>query len=101
VQGGIHAACLLERVAEPAAPATPTSISTSTATSTPTGTSTATSPSISTSAPASTPVDEREAVRAALEKSGWVQAKAARLLGMTVRQLGYRVKKYGIALERF
>jgi Nif-specific regulatory protein len=40
-------------------------------------------------------------VLAALERSGWVQAKAARLLGMTVRQLGYRVRKYGITLERF
>jgi Nif-specific regulatory protein len=45
--------------------------------------------------------DERGRVQAALERSGWVQAKAARLLGLTVRQLGYRVRKYGIALERF
>jgi transcriptional regulator with GAF, ATPase, and Fis domain len=29
-----------------------------------------------------------------------VQAKAARLLGLTVRQLGYRVRKYNIMLER-
>jgi Nif-specific regulatory protein len=47
------------------------------------------------------PADERARVVAALERTGWVQAKAARLLGMTVRQLGYRVRKYGIALERF
>jgi len=46
-------------------------------------------------------LDEAARVRAALERSGFVQAKAARLLGMTVRQLAYRVRKYGIALERF
>jgi len=44
---------------------------------------------------------ERDRVVAALQRSGWVQAKAARLLGMTVRQLGYRVRKYAIPLERF
>jgi Nif-specific regulatory protein len=46
-------------------------------------------------------LDEASRVRAALERSGYVQAKAARLLGMTVRQLAYRVRKYGIELERF
>ncbi|HTP49605.1 MAG TPA: sigma 54-interacting transcriptional regulator [Anaeromyxobacteraceae bacterium] len=45
--------------------------------------------------------DEATRVRAALERSGYVQAKAARLLGMTVRQLAYRVRKYRIELERF
>jgi Nif-specific regulatory protein len=44
---------------------------------------------------------ERDRLVRALERSGYVQAKAARLLGMTVRQLRYRVQKYGIALERF
>jgi len=43
---------------------------------------------------------EKERVIAALERCGWVQAKAARLLGMTVRQLAYRVRKFGIPLER-
>jgi len=47
------------------------------------------------------PEDEPARVRAALERTGYVQAKAARLLGMTVRQLAYRVRKYGIALQRF
>jgi Nif-specific regulatory protein len=93
VQDGIHTACLLERVAHPEARAG------STPTSAPAATSTSTSTPGSNPTP--TPADERAAVLAALEKSGWVQAKAARLLGMTVRQLGYRVKKYGIALERF
>jgi Nif-specific regulatory protein len=37
----------------------------------------------------------------ALARAGHVQARAARLLGMTVRQLRYRIAKYGIAVERF
>jgi Nif-specific regulatory protein len=32
----------------------------------------------------------------ALEKTGWIQAKAARLLGITPRQIGYKMKKYGL-----
>ncbi len=43
---------------------------------------------------------ERERVRVALERCGFVQAKAARMLGLSARQLAYRVRKYGIALER-
>ncbi|MBR0958278.1 nif-specific transcriptional activator NifA [Bradyrhizobium japonicum] len=52
---------------------------------------------------ASTPtgsVAERESVIAAMEKSGWVQAKAARLLGLTPRQIGYALKKHGIEVKR-
>ncbi len=45
-------------------------------------------------------VDERDRVLHALEQSGWTQAKAARLLGMTVRQLNYRIRKHGIDLKR-
>ncbi len=45
--------------------------------------------------------DERSRVLQALQRSGYVQAKAARLLGLSVRQLRYRVLKYDIALERF
>ena len=37
-------------------------------------------------------MDEREQVIAALEQAGWVQAKAARLLNMTPRQIAYRVR---------
>jgi Nif-specific regulatory protein len=44
--------------------------------------------------------EEAIRVRAALERCGYVQAKAARQLGMTARQLAYRVKKYGIELRR-
>ncbi len=32
----------------------------------------------------------------ALEKTGWIQAKAARLLGITSRQIGYKINKYNI-----
>jgi len=39
-------------------------------------------------------------VRDALLRAGYVKAKAARLLGMTVRQLDYRVRKYAIPVER-
>ncbi len=37
---------------------------------------------------------EREALKSALERSGWVYAKAARRLGITPRQVAYKVKKY-------
>ncbi|RRH91927.1 nif-specific transcriptional activator NifA [Mesorhizobium tamadayense] len=43
---------------------------------------------------------DREAVVAAMERCGWVQAKAARLLGLTPRQIGYVLRKYGIEIKR-
>ncbi len=46
-------------------------------------------------------VDERERVLAALERAGWVQAKAARLLGMTPRQVAYRIQILRIEVPRF
>jgi Nif-specific regulatory protein len=46
-------------------------------------------------------LDEREQVVAALEQSGWVQAKAARLLNMTPRQVAYRVRILNIKMKRF
>ncbi|HTO61555.1 MAG TPA: nif-specific transcriptional activator NifA [Bradyrhizobium sp.] len=48
----------------------------------------------------STDATERDRVIAAMEKSGWVQAKAARLLGLTPRQIGYALRKYGIEIKR-
>jgi Nif-specific regulatory protein len=39
---------------------------------------------------------EKSNIQEALEKTGWVQAKAARLLGITPRQIGYKIKKYGL-----
>lgn len=44
---------------------------------------------------------EREQLISAMEKSGWVQAKAARLLNLTPRQMGYALKKYNIEVKRF
>lgn len=37
---------------------------------------------------------ERTKIIDALKKTGWIQAKAARLLGLTPRQIGYKMKKY-------
>ena len=37
----------------------------------------------------------------AMEKSGWVQAKAARLLNMTPRQIGYALRKHSIPIKKF
>jgi Nif-specific regulatory protein len=44
---------------------------------------------------------ERERLVAAMEKAGWVQAKAARILGLTPRQIGYALKKHGVEIRRF
>ncbi len=43
---------------------------------------------------------ERERVIAALEQAGWVQAKAARLLGMTPRQVAYRIRILNIKVRQ-
>lgn len=63
-------------------------------------------PAISASAPVSMTdladdnMDERERVIAALEQAGWVQAKAARLLGMTPRQIAYRIQTLNITVRQ-
>jgi len=46
-------------------------------------------------------LDERERLVDAMERAGWVQAKAARLLGLTPRQIGYALKKHDIEIKRF
>ena len=46
-------------------------------------------------------LDERTRVVAALEQAGWVQAKAARLLGMTPRQIAYRIQTLNIEVKQF
>ncbi|KAF7600431.1 MAG: nif-specific transcriptional activator NifA [Candidatus Dactylopiibacterium carminicum] len=46
-------------------------------------------------------LDERTRVIAALEQAGWVQAKAARLLNMTPRQIAYRILTLGIEVKQF
>lgn len=43
---------------------------------------------------------EKSSILDALEKCGWVQARAARFLGLTPRQIGYKMKKYGIGNNR-
>ena len=47
------------------------------------------------------PTGERARLVWAMEKSGWVQAKAARLLDLTPRQMGYALKKHSIDIKRF
>lgn len=39
---------------------------------------------------------EKAKILDALKKTGWVQAKAARVLGITARQIGYKIKKYDL-----
>ena len=44
---------------------------------------------------------EQERLLQAMETAGWVQAKAARLLNLTPRQIGYALRKYDIPIKRF
>ena len=46
-------------------------------------------------------ISERERLTEAMKRSGWVQAKAARMLGLTSRQVGYALKKHGIEVKHF
>jgi Nif-specific regulatory protein len=46
------------------------------------------------------PSEGREKLLWALENAGWVQAKAARILGLTPRQIAYAIKKHGIAIKK-
>lgn len=46
------------------------------------------------------PLDERSRVIAALEQAGWVQARAARLLGITPRQIAYRIQTLNIEVKQ-
>ncbi|MDP3672836.1 MAG: nif-specific transcriptional activator NifA [Telluria sp.] len=47
------------------------------------------------------PTSERERLVWALEQCGWVQAKAARLLNISARQMGYALLKHGIEVKKF
>ena len=40
---------------------------------------------------------DRRRLQDALERVGWVQARAARALGLTPRQVAYKMRKYGIS----
>ena len=44
---------------------------------------------------------EKDRLLQAMERSGWVQAKAARLLDITPRQIGYALRKYRIEMKKF
>ncbi|MBZ8135253.1 nif-specific transcriptional activator NifA [Afifella sp. IM 167] len=44
---------------------------------------------------------ERDRLVEAMETAGWVQAKAARILGMTPRQIGYALRKHSIPIKKF
>jgi Nif-specific regulatory protein len=44
---------------------------------------------------------ERKRLVDAMERSGWVQAKAARILRLTPRQMGYALRKHNIEIKRF
>jgi len=39
---------------------------------------------------------ERETILTALERNAWLQSRTAKALGLTPRQMGYRVKKFGL-----
>jgi len=44
---------------------------------------------------------DQEKLIDAMEQAGWVKAKAARLLGLTPRQIGYALQKYNIPIKKF
>jgi Nif-specific regulatory protein len=46
------------------------------------------------------PAGERDRLIEAMERCGWVQAKAARLLGLTPRQIGYALRKHNIEMKK-
>ena len=43
---------------------------------------------------------EREAIVSALKESDGVMARAARMLGITERIIGYKIKKLGISIRK-
>lgn len=44
---------------------------------------------------------ERQEVESSLRRNGWVQARAAKELGLTQRQIGYRIKKFKLTKPAF
>ena len=58
------------------------------------------SPQINTIGNVGTDQIDRARVIAALEQAGWVQAKAARLLNMTPRQIAYRIQTMNIKMRQ-
>ena len=44
---------------------------------------------------------DRDKLIEGMERAAWVQAKAARILGLSLRQVNYALKKYNIEVKRF
>lgn len=44
---------------------------------------------------------QRERLIRVMERAGWVQAKAARMLGISPRQMGYALRKHNITVKRY
>jgi Nif-specific regulatory protein len=44
--------------------------------------------------------EEKQKIIWALEQTDYIKSRAAKLLGYTLRQLDYRIKKYGIEVKR-
>lgn len=44
---------------------------------------------------------ERVEIEAALKRHGWIQARAARDLGLTARQIGYKIRKYSLSRPEY
>jgi len=42
---------------------------------------------------------EKKCIRDALEATNWVQIRGAKMLGISQRMLGYKIKKYGITIK--
>jgi Nif-specific regulatory protein len=54
-----------------------------------------------TAADSAEPLGERERLVWAMGQCGWVQAKAARLLKLTPRQMSYALQKHGIVVRKY
>ncbi|WP_027168895.1 nif-specific transcriptional activator NifA [Mesorhizobium sp. WSM3224] len=52
------------------------------------------------SPPMGTPLT-RDRLLDAMERAGWNQSKAARILGLTARQVGYAIRRHGIEVKKF
>ena len=42
---------------------------------------------------------EKEEILQALKDCNWVMARAAKVLGITERMIGYKIKKYGLRIK--
>jgi Nif-specific regulatory protein len=56
-----------------------------------------TAPAPTTGEPSNLQDMEKRQVIQALERNDWIQSRAAKELGITLRQMGYRIKKYGLS----